>query len=143
MTPRTCSAMVARISAMPLLSGVGQLDQLRQFLAGSARVDRLRGEADAVLDAPRPSADVERGAAVEQNNVAGRAFFSIEDRAQDPRALFRIAAVQFLEAAALKAELLRLDGVFLYRAVAQLGNFSGSAERNLVQPFEPVHDHGA
>src|ERR1051325_8906221 len=64
-TPRTCSAIVARISAMPLLCGVGQLDQLRQFLAGLARVDRLRGKADAGLDARGPAAHVKRGAAVE------------------------------------------------------------------------------
>ncbi len=32
--------------------------------------------------------------------------------------------------------------IFFHLAIAQLGNFGRSAQRNLIQPFQAMHDHG-
>src|SRR5688572_9714615 len=116
--------------------GVGHCNQLFEFLPRLGRIDGLRREPDPVGNRRRAAADVEGGAAVEQHDIARGALFAIEHAAHDDRALRRVATVQLFEATAFEGELLRLDRVFRYLAVAQLGYFGRTTERDFIKTLQ-------
>src|ERR1051326_7763404 len=101
---------------------IRHFDQAGELLLRLTGVYRIGAGLHARGDRRRRLADIQRRAAVENNDIAPRPFFSREHLFQNRRALLRIPAEKTFELARLQADFLRRKGVSLDLAVAQLGD---------------------
>src|SRR5439155_20216253 len=105
------------VTAKPLISwGFSTLRDCGpalQHLAGASGVDRLRGQAQAILPVVGQAGGSQCCRGVQQHHVATRALRSAEHLASEPRVLRRTAAAHRFHRRPLQAELRRVELVFL------------------------------